>query len=76
MREYEVLANWHLNTEYSFEVDSAAFTDIYGAVSDDHVSGLKIKSMDDFSTLVVNISGLNDSCDVYVELLDGSQNER
>ena len=72
MREYEVLANWHLNTEYSFEVDSAAFTDIYGAVSDDHVSGLKIKSMDDFSTLVVNISGLNDSCDVYVELLDGS----
>ena len=59
IRQYELLVDWRMDTEYSFEVDSAAFIDIYGNVSNPFKQGVKVKGTDEFSLLVVNISGLD-----------------
>ncbi len=59
IRQYELLVDWRMETEYSFEVDSAAFIDIYGNVSNPFKQGVKVKGTDEFSLLMVNISGLN-----------------
>jgi len=72
-REYEMVVDWRLETEYSFEVDSAAFVDIYGKASKPFKQGIKVKGPDEFSLLVVNISGL-DAVDstIVVQLLNTS----
>jgi uncharacterized protein (DUF2141 family) len=59
IRQYELLVDWRLETEYSFEVDSAAFIDIYGKASKPFKQGIKVKGQDEFSLLVVNVSGLD-----------------
>jgi len=58
VRRYEILADWKPGIEYSLEIDSAAFVDIYGLVSKPFKQGIKVKSLDDYSTLVLNISGV------------------
>ena len=76
MRQYEVIAEWRPESEYSLEIDSAAFVGIYGAVSDSISHPVRVKSLDEYATLVVNLSGLppmpNDSACVVVELLNAS----
>lgn len=69
LRTYEVLADWTADSEYSLEVDSAAFEDIYGSVSEPYKQGIKVTSLDEFSTLVMQLSGVSDSSYV-VQLLD------
>lgn len=70
-RKYELLGEWHPGIEYSLEVDSAAFTDIYGRVSEKYKQGLKIGSLDSYSTLLFTINGMQDTT-IVVELLDKS----
>ena len=72
LRGYELLVDWHPDTEYSFEVDSAAFVDIYGLVSGPYKQGIKVKSLDEYGTLFLEMSGIKDSCAVVVQLLDKS----
>ncbi len=61
LRTYKIVADWHPDTEYSLEVDSLAFTDIYGLSSDAYKQGLKTKSLDDFATLELRLSGIADT---------------
>lgn len=75
LRSYEVLADWRPGVEYSFEVDSAAFVDIYGLVSKPYKQGIKIKTLDDYGTLFLEIGGLQDSGKVVVQLVDRSDKE-
>ena len=70
LRFYEILAEWRPDTEYSLEIDSAAFEDIYGHVSDPYKQGIKVKSLDEYSTLTIKISGVADSLPLRVRLLD------
>lgn len=70
-RKYELLGEWHPGIEYSLEVDSAAFTDIYGRVSEKYKQGFKIGSLDSYSTLLFTINGMQDTT-IVVELLDKS----
>ena len=73
VRQYELLVDWRLETEYSFEVDSAAFIDIYGVVSKANKQGIKVKGPDDFSLLVINVSGLEVAdTSIIVQLLNNS----
>ena len=72
LRGYELLVDWHPDTEYSFEVDSSAFVDIYGLVSGPYKQGIKVKSLDEYGTLFLEMSGIKDSCAVVVQLLDKS----
>ena len=71
IRNYEILADWRPGIEYSLEIDSAAFIDIYGKVSNPHKQGIKVKTEDEYSTLKLNISGVEDSA-MIVQLLNGS----
>ena len=67
---YELTADWQLETEYSLEIDSAAFKGIYGQWTDKTKMGFKVKSEDDYSTLTVNISGMARGDSVVVQLID------
>ena len=44
---YEISADWKPGQDYSFETDSTAFTDIYGAVTPKYKQGFKVKSDDE-----------------------------
>ena len=70
-RTYEILGEWRPGIEYSLEIDSAAFTDIYGLVSKAYKQGLKVKESDAYSSLFINMSGMNDTT-VVAQLLDAS----
>ena len=73
LRQYELLADWRMDTEYSFEVDSAAFVDIYGLVAKAYKTGIKVKKKDEFSTLKLNISGVQAvDTTIIVQLLSSS----
>lgn len=68
-RRYQMVADWHPDTEYSLEFDTLAFTDIYGSASAPIQQGLKVKSLDEFATLEMQLSGLADTS-IVVQLLD------
>lgn len=69
-RKYELRGEWRPDIEYSLEIDSAAFEDIYGKVSDPIKQGFKINSIDSYGTLLVNITSLSDQ-PLLVQLLNG-----
>ena len=71
IRQYEITADWNLGAEYSLEIDSAAFEDVYGLTTDKVKQGLKVKTEDDYASLVVNLSGIQDT-GIVVQLLNGS----
>lgn len=71
IRSFTLMAEWRPGIEYSLEIDSAAFADIYGNVSDPVKKGIKVVSEDECSSLVVNLSGISDTC-VIVQLLNSS----
>jgi len=74
LRQFEILAEWQPGIEYSLEIDSAAFEDIYGLVSDPYKQGIKVKALDEYSTLTLNLSGLTDTLPLRVQLLNSSGN--
>ena len=57
-RTYEVIGEWRPDVEYSLEIDSAAFVDIYGSVSDAAKKGFKVKSNDAYSTIFMTLDGM------------------
>ena len=69
LRTYEFIAEWQPDTEYSLEIDSAAFVDIYGLASSPYKQGIKVKAMDEYATLLMQLSGITDTT-VVAELLD------
>ncbi len=71
IKRFELTADWKMDTEYSLEIDSAAFCDIYGAVNQPFKQGIKVKKEDDYSTLTVNLSGVKDT-GIVVQLLNSS----
>ncbi len=69
-RIYQLRGEWRPDVEYSLEVDSAAFQDIYGLVSDPVKQGFKVNSLDTYGTLLVNIVSDKDSLPLLVQLLN------
>ncbi len=69
-RNYQLRGEWRPDVEYSLEVDSAAFRDIYGLVSDPVKQGFKVNSLDAYGTLLVNIVSDKDSLPLLVQLLN------
>ena len=74
IKKFELRAEWRPDIEYSLEVDSAAFVDIYGLVSKSVKQGIKVSSNDEFGSLIVNVSGQRDSATVIVQLLGSNDN--
>ncbi len=70
LREYELRAEWLPDTEYSLELDSMAFKDIYGNVSPTMKQGFKVRSLDDYGSLLFTVQ--HAARHIIVELLNGS----
>ena len=70
-REYVLKGEWRPDVEYSLEVDSAAFEDIYGLASKPIKQGFKVSSLDTYGTLLVNITDNFDDSPLLVQLLNG-----
>ena len=68
-RTYELLGEWRPGIEYSLEVDTMAFTDIYGKTSAPKKQGFKVKTEDAYATLLFDITGMTDTT-VVVQLLN------
>ena len=64
-------AEWRPDIEYSLELDSLAFTDMYGAVSKPYKTGFKVNGNDKYGTLLMTVAGLPGK-HLLVQLLDGS----
>ncbi len=70
-RRYVLRGEWRPDIEYSLEVDSAAFQDIYGLVSKPIKQGFKVNSLDTYGTLLVNITNSFNDQPLLVQLLNG-----
>jgi len=70
-RQYQLRGEWRPDIEYSLEVDSAAFQDIYGLVSKSIKQGFKVNSLDTYGTLLVNITDDWGDTPLLVQLLNG-----
>ena len=71
LRHYQLWADWHPDTEYSLETDSAVFIDIYGKASNPIKQGLQVKSLDEYASLTFLLTGIQDT-GIVVQLLDKS----
>ena len=70
-RTYELLGEWRPGIEYSLEIDTMAFTDIYGKTTAPFKQGFKVKTEDSYATLMFDITGMADTT-VVVQLLNTS----
>ena len=57
-RQCEVYTEWIEGAKYSFEVDSLAFTDIYGNANGKHKIGIEVGKIEEYSSLFVNVQGV------------------
>lgn len=65
-RTYAFRGEWRPGVEYSLELDSAVFVDIYGNCTDAIKRGIKIGSTDKYSSLFVNLQGKKSNEGQYV----------
>ncbi len=70
-RQYWILADWEPEREYQLTIDSMAFKGIYGLHTDKVQQTMKVKNLDEYGTLLLNIKGYAPGA--IVELLDGGE---
>ena len=70
-RVYELLGEWRPGIEYSLEIDTMAFTDIYGKTSASIKRGFRVKTEDSYASVLFNLDGVGDTT-VVVQLLNSS----
>ena len=70
-RVWQLIGEWQPGAEYSLEIDSAAFVDIYGKASKAYKQGFKVKTPDEFSTVIFTLTGMEDK-HVVVQLLNNN----
>ena len=64
--QFAIKAAWEAGQQYELEIDSAAFTSIYGVSSDKQVLKLGIKSLDEYATLIMKIQPFNPNMMIQV----------
>ena len=69
-RRYEILADWKPGDEYRLNIDSLAFKGVYGLHTDKVGKSLKVKTLEDYGTLYLNITGAGQHA--IVQLLNSS----
>lgn len=65
---YTISYSWKADKTYEIVLDSAAFTDIYGSSNHAMKSRFKIRSLDEYSTLIVKIEPYRE--DAVIEVLN------
>lgn len=58
--------NWEPDTSYKIEIDSAAFTDIYGVVNDVFSANIKTRTLDEYSSLIIKIEPYDERAMIQV----------
>ena len=69
-RTYEILAGWEPEKEYKLTIDSAAVTGLYGLHTNKSEHTMKVKKLDEYGTLLLNLK--NALPGSIVELIDNS----
>lgn len=69
-RKYVILAEWEPEKEYQLSIDSMAFKGVYGLHTNKVKQTMKVKKLDEYGTILLNITGADSTA--VVELLDGS----
>jgi len=67
-RKYEILAEWEPEKEYRLTIDSAAIVGLYGLHTKKVEQTVKVKKLDEYGTLLLNLQGAPSTS--MVELLD------
>lgn len=65
---FEIQFPWEAEKEYELVADSAAFTDIYANANDQYKTTFKIRSLDEYSTLVIKTEPF--SGQIVLQVLD------
>lgn len=71
-RKYRIKNKWIPGDQYRFLVDSATLHSYTGLWNDKKEAPFKIKTLDQYGSLDINIYNLSDSMPAFVELLDKS----
>ena len=69
-RKYEILAEGEPEKEYQLSIDSMAFKGVYGLHTNKVKQTMKVKKLNEYGTILLNITGADSTA--VVELLDGS----
>lgn len=69
-RKYYILSDWKPGNEYRLTIDSTAIKSIYGLHTNKVENTVKIKSLEEYGTLYLNISGAGNNA--VVQLLNSS----
>lgn len=64
--------DWMPGGQYRLAVDSMAVTDIYGNYTRPALNDFKVRNLEDYCAVVFNVTGVPDSVQAVVELLDQS----
>ena len=69
---YQIIHGWKYGGKYQLSLDSAAITSVYGKWNDRYRQEMTVKKEEDYGDLYINISGLDGSSAVFVELLNAN----
>lgn len=69
-RTYEILAAWKPDMEYQLTMDSVAITGLYGLHTDKVQNNIKIKKLEDYGTIYLNILGVHKNA--VAQLIDNA----
>jgi len=69
-RDFYLNAKWEFGAEYRFDIDSGMVVGLYGKTNDKFSQIFKIREEEEYSKLIVNISGIQGPG--FVEVLDKS----
>lgn len=70
-RQYRIIGEWRPGGQYSLEVDSAAFVDIYGKAAKAAKQGFKVPDEESYNVFPVVVTGFNGK-HIVVQLLNAS----
>ncbi|WP_081819299.1 Ig-like domain-containing protein [Prevotella sp. HUN102] len=70
-RRYKLVAGWNPGSTYSLELDSMAFVDVYGRPSKKFKQGIKVRALEEFSTLIFSLQGV-DGKNCLLQLMNAS----
>lgn len=68
-KRFRIDANWLPGTKYRVAIDSMAITDIYGVYTKPANLEFSTRKVEDYSTIIFNITGLPEGANAIVELL-------
>lgn len=73
-RKYKIKYKWEHDGDYTLHIDSSAIYSYNGLWNDQMDVSFKVKALDQYGTLRVNIDGLLDNMPAFVQLLDKADN--